>query len=1093
MRLTPTTFFNRYIADPLSSDLIREEKILALALSILLVPLTLGIAHIIGYIKGKSFSHVTFTEAETSNQNYMKVIEKSNHAGLDALKIKQTTARSFSFSQHDVSSLIESQFIQPFYSKKLPPYDQVTVPYKDGDCWENLIWVKWINLSKSKKIEVYNHFAHDHSRIKSNFIYKSLIDLLFFGPGLFGDFLKNDPRIAHGSDHCCRTALFSPIFAYLYGKYHPDYNDLSSEDFIKTQIAAAGHDSGRQTEGVDVYDQKSAENTVAALKTLGVNDKISLNEIYDAINNKDEKNYAAKSLTAKCVQNADSAEYFRLWIDGCSQSKSNFNHSRNYLDIYNELNSIARNDKAKILKNNLTYGDFLEELDFVRKEMNLFIFATSQRSKRKEISSSKGNYYDQMKRLINSIEYPLLNNILQEVGVKETKQRANEEKESKRKAIASYKHLKRENLDYVSTSRLESTRNELLPHLGDEECKFIYDNLENELLFRKHNLNEFNQLKSSDSPLDDLLLNSYGNLRPAQRDLIRTDLLESLGLPINPPIIKLEISHAKLNEELKNESKPDAENLYSHSLEVLKCYNETPKNFRDLRILTTVSLALEKACLLFLDNHDRNSAKKVLGTAATEIPIDEELLGFHFDETKNDDPIYLIKGSNLFRYRRMRVSSKHVDNNEFCEISFELTSKARNDLKKKITLLQDNSYAHVSLVQSEYPKRDFSDGKYYTQQNGENVSKKIRLLIHSEDKKITFDDSNIEIFIGNDKFLYNQYHNIRIRMKPGTSPKEFHKCLSKIGLPMTIMQPRQEDFKNEGLNRSLTIRHPDIVYRFQKKRGYKCFSEIYQQLNESQKNEITQDLTRMSLKQVGDNQTELVNPRIAEEAWRQGLRSLGFFVQAGDIENTSQVMVNILQTGLLSTQARFDKGILKHGDVPMLNYWQGSANQVFTRPLTKEVFSRKVPLNSFSLTGPITILISVKAFERMPFTYYTDHAGLRNPQLFTPLWTPFPQAPSFWFNGKDELIKRPSFPEYIKKINKEGNIQAETMFDMNVPPQYFDKLLVQAPKDKFFLIKILNENGIFDINGIPLSEAIIVTKKLTPDLIDNFNNDELEL
>ena len=183
--------------------------------------------------------------------------------------------------------------MEPYYKRPLPPAEQVIVTHPDTGKK-----VPWQTLTPEQKIRVNNAHTHPHNQVPHTMAGRLLIDR-FFMPGGQECFLPGDPRESHGCDHAARVALFTPIFAYLYAKYHPSYDHITPNHILLSQFIAAGHDAARQTEGADVYDAESALATTEALKSVGVTDEEVLREAELAIREKDHKVLSKKPLLSK--------------------------------------------------------------------------------------------------------------------------------------------------------------------------------------------------------------------------------------------------------------------------------------------------------------------------------------------------------------------------------------------------------------------------------------------------------------------------------------------------------------------------------------------------------------------------------------------------------------------------------------------------------------------------------------------------------------------------------------------------------------------------------------------------------------------------
>jgi|GEM_PF-3152919 len=306
--------------------------------------------------------------------------------------------------------------IDQYYSHPFPDQSQIFVDIGG-------IRKKWISLSNEEKYQaLWEHsLPHNQPKLKKLVDYgnnhaawgKHLDDRLFRqshdADGTPVIYLPHDPRYNHGSDHGVRVALFSAVFAKLYDKYHPNVT-LKPEDYLIIQMAGAFHDSGRQTEGVDIDDKRSAENAKKDLTAWGISAEY-VEKSAKAIEGKDDSNFLIKDVMAKSLQCADSAEYVRLL--GC-QNQSQFEESGKFLDITKEFRTLPS------LKGGQSFEGFKSDLDAIRSEMNRLIFLTQ--NQREELSQPNRNYYDGILQQITATHYPKLHALLKEANVLSSEQ-----------------------------------------------------------------------------------------------------------------------------------------------------------------------------------------------------------------------------------------------------------------------------------------------------------------------------------------------------------------------------------------------------------------------------------------------------------------------------------------------------------------------------------------------------------------------------------------------------------------------------------------------------------------------------------------------
>ena len=90
---------------------------------------------------------------------------------------------------------------------------------------------------------------------------------------------------------------------------------------------------------------------------------------------KDNKELGTKSFIAKCVQNADCAEFPRITnVRGPVKIKKTLIILVDFLDIFKEFNEMDSEGVA--FKHGFNYNDFRDELDSIRAEMNRLTFIT---------------------------------------------------------------------------------------------------------------------------------------------------------------------------------------------------------------------------------------------------------------------------------------------------------------------------------------------------------------------------------------------------------------------------------------------------------------------------------------------------------------------------------------------------------------------------------------------------------------------------------------------------------------------------------------------------------------------------------------------
>jgi len=508
-------------------------------------------------------------------------------------------------------------------------------------------------------------------------------------------------------------------------------------------------------------------------------------------------------------------------------------------------------------------------------------------------------------------------------------------------------------------------------------------------------------------------------------------------------------------------SEIDPEKLFQKASALLKRIKLRPDPMKQ----TAVAKAFEKASLLFIQAGKRERARTVLCFAEKNLTVSEihplyKLLTSRLLSQKS--PLFISTGCDSIRRRQIEVFKKQINGKPTLELSFELTVIARKQFEK---LLTRKFFSQVKTVPFEFIEKT---AKRFSSVKSIKIDKAYKIPL----------SENVEMVVGNNSKYWNAYHHVRIQCKSGTSLQEIHRAFAALGLPTALMVSREEDRKKECLARILHLRFPQKSLLGDPVDPYK----IYNTLSEKERQKVDDDLAQMKCTLVGPHHLEYVLPSFSRELKKAGAVCLGSYLTAGKTSNTANLLVSILQTGLLSSQARFQRGILSLGWVPTYNYKTGSANQAFARLFTEKQFSSEYKLSNFVLHKNVLILFDLQAMERLPYFYLHDRGGLRNPGYRQSLHRAKGQKPIKNFRGYKEIAVRPAPKMFVAKQEQSPHPLNEVMFDQALGSQYIRKIILENDKDRDEMLAILRKNGISDINGIPIEEAVVISSCLNPGL-----------
>lgn len=1077
--LTIHNFFMNFISNPLSSELSKTDKAIAFLCSLILAPLTFGILHIATYIWRKRRVEYYAKSSLCSPTKLTDLIQKIASCPAIA-KLQSSSPSTFTpqLTRSTLGAALQTHLIDPYYAKPHPSRGEVTVPVETiSPTGEKTIqWRKWRSLSQNEKVRVNNTGTRPHNQLKGPFA-PFIVDL-YFNPPFSDSHISRDPHRNHGSDHAVRVSLFSAIFACLYQKYHPNYQ-VTEKDILLSQFIGAGHDTGRLTEGPDVYDEKSAAYTQKALQAVGFHSPEDMADCHYAIARKDDPDVDSKPLIAKCVQNADSADFARLSLTDSLQEGAEFERGRTYLDIYTEFLSFR--EKGIALKDGLSFEEFQEELDGLRIEMNRFIVLTSQPDFRKKASESS-SYYDTVLQCITPFSFPLLYAALRKTEVLPPP--------SPPETISFLKQIDgwiAHGLPTVSTPFLHSLSCRLHRLSSDnprekEKLHNVQLLLQKEVERRESAFMRYGEIQEKSQGNRGKILEAYAQLPTVLQD--ENDLFDTLQLPSYQDIerhirqeddipsfalqfLELKQGLLSLKEMQHNPTTPPAA-LFEEAKRVHALYRHYPKTYQDARDQTTLAASFQQAARTLLSQGNMPLYHEVVHYAEEALTPNSELEKLLTDTSPHVR--FATMGTEGVRKQAVRIEPKTIDGKEFFEISFELTSRERQSLHFDTT----GSLYTMRHVPSRFEKREapgvFSSRSATT------------IPLMCQDLLLTPKGSKaLSLRIGDTSLFWNQYHLVRIRFDRSTSLQEVQKLLCRAGLMTALMPSRSEDIRLSCLSRLLASRFPQIVYS---STSLKDARIVYSTLlNDYERKQIDEDMKKMRWG-FTSGAIEAVLPPLGEEIKEAGGVALGIGINAGSTKATAETLVHIVKTGLLSSQERFQRGILGLGTVPVINNFAGSANQVFTRILTHKLFQEEYSLRHFQLAGPIFLLTDLQACERMPYAYRRDLSGVRNPHYFTPLQMPpgdFHQ-PTFFFHGRREIRLREDLPHLAHGLNNHAHLTNECMFDNTLGPEYIRKILVQSEEDRATVLDTLYKNGIHYIHGMPIEDAVILRHALTPEL-----------
>lgn len=446
--------------------------------------------------------------------------------------------------------------------------------------------------------------------------------------------------------------------------------------------------------------------------------------------------------------------------------------------------------------------------------------------------------------------------------------------------------------------------------------------------------------------------------------------------------------------------------------------------------------------------------------------------------------------SNEMKGGFVRGTHRSIDNHPVDSFDFKLTHTARATLQKRIDVIEanreelaqalpENFCTDVVISDVEYTYRAKRADGTFSEATPENYH-------IGKAKKIHFVGVGW-VIIGCDPQCGSLYNRVQVELEgnlpPGEGVKRLHTMLSMIGITsvaaeqsswdnerMKILQLLHTFFPREALEIERDAKCLEmspqtlLAYSVQKiPQARECFEKyLFQSPDLMQKQEI---LPGCSVWHI----TDLANQLRNKNAW-------GFILGVGSCGTTEEASVTVgqmLKVGALSSQTRFDAGLIAQGVSSKTDHMFGSSDSVFTRLITPTV--AKAPISEIPFSGQVTILYDLSLINRGGYAYPHDEYGLRN----------LANKDGHLYRQRADVVQT---AQHIEENQANPCLDNEFMFKFAIIPQFVRGLVVKTEQDKTILIQELRKQGLVEDRegveylipaGKPLDSVIHVSTTLT--------------
>lgn len=500
----------------------------------------------------------------------------------------------------------------------------------------------------------------------------------------------------------------------------------------------------------------------------------------------------------------------------------------------------------------------------------------------------------------------------------------------------------------------------------------------------------------------------------------------------------------------------------------------------------------EKIAQLYLKEKKFKQACAVRINTAQSIPPDPKILKALKElSTKKPKNIGVGKhlnslDTNMLKNGVLHATMRQIDHENKVCLNFKVSHTTRNELETTLDLIKV-SPSLCKLLHGALPPAFckgvvvsmVNDGYY--RDNGNHT--------FSKNNCYNIDKAHEINFKGVGKVIIGKLHGykchanlIRIEMEPSIAtdkiPQHVHLMLSALGMPPLLAPQNKDDEEKCKIFQLLRCYDPKLEYTLSRDAAYFDLSSSDLQKAIIEKNAVMAPIFKKYLK----THPELMYQQEVypgKSVWAIGdyaahLRkkgAVGLMSGVGGYDsstlNAIKTTLNILKKGALSSQDRFERGLIIQGASSVSDLSSGSGDHVFTRLITTNTIASKPPVHDFPFYGQVQFMYDLEVAERVGYAYGGDQYGTKS---------------SYEYQNRDSIGMLTNKLQH--DLPGASIYSNEYCIKNRIPPKYIRGLLVQSEGLKKLLIQALKGSegkGIITLvdgqalfNGIPLEEFIHV-------------------
>ena len=314
------------------------------------------------------------------------------------------------------------------------------------------------------------------------------------------------------------------------------------------------------------------------------------------------------------------------------------------------------------------------------------------------------------------------------------------------------------------------------------------------------------------------------------------------------------------------------------------------------------------------------------------------------------------------------------------------------------------------------------------------------------------------ITIGASKEIPNLYDQVVVKMEKGKTLYDFHELLSILDLDTALHVSSHDDLERLKLGHLYRTFFPTAATPLERTEEFfnLPLDDLKQKMitqSPEMKDVIDRYYDRMTPHEILPGRVRYNITGLAEESYDLGARGLtAALTGAYKDDQMFYRTASILKMGLISNEFRKTYGIHAEGLSSFSDFYEGSADSVFTQMITEQDLQEQMRFSDLFYHSKIRFLISLDALETGTYQYHDDMYGIRL------------MDDSYW-SYQSPYLSRPGIVDFIQELpnyppwDRSGH---EVMIKERIPPSFLKGIVVPDQETYTNLLDYLRSHDIVE-------------------------------